>query len=209
AAPSFLADRTGSFVVQLIVNDGFVDSDSATVTITTQNARPVANAGPNQSVFVNTLVRLDGSHSSDVDGDSITYRWSLSTFPANSAARLNDATTVNPSFTVDVKGTYVAQLIVNDGLVDSAPATVTITTLNSPPVANAGPPQTLLAGGQVSLNGSGSTDVDGDKLTFRWAIIGRPANSTSTLSDPTSVAPTFLADQLGTYVVQLIVNDGT
>src|SRR5262249_17675905 len=106
--PTFFGDRTGTFIFQLIVNDGFVDSDPSTVTVTTENTAPVANAGPNQSVFVNTLVRLDGSHSSDVDGDSITYRWSLSTFPANSAARLNDATTVNPSFTVDMKGTYVA-----------------------------------------------------------------------------------------------------
>jgi len=38
----------------------------------------------------------------------------------------------------------VAQLIVNDGKVDSAPDTVVITTENSAPVANAGPDQTVL-----------------------------------------------------------------
>jgi RHS repeat-associated protein len=207
--PSFFADRTGTFVVQLIVNDGFVDSTPSTVTITTQNAPPVADAGPNQSVFVGNTVFLNGSRSHDVDGDSITYRWSLLSFPATAAPQLSNPTVVNPSFTVSAKGAYVAQLIVNDGLVDSPPATVTITTLNSPPVANAGPNQTLLAGTQVSLDGSKSTDVDGDTLTFRWAISSKPANSTAVLSDSTAVTPTFFADQLGTYVVQLIVNDGT
>ena len=208
-SPSFFADRVGSFVIQLIVNDGTLDSTPATVTITTENTPPVANAGPNQSVFVGTTVQLDGSHSTDVDGNFLTYRWSLLSVPANSAAQLSDPTVVNPTFVVDVSGTYVAQLVVNDGFVDSAPATVTISTLNSPPVANAGPAQTVLAGSTVQLNGSASTDVDGDPLTFRWSITSKPSNSNAVLSDPSSVTPTFYADQLGTYVVQLIVNDGT
>lgn len=207
--PTFFGDRVGTYIFQLIVNDGFVDSAPVTVSVTTENVAPVANAGANQSVFVTNTVVLDGSRSSDVDGDSITYRWSLLSVPPNSSARLSDPTIVNPSFTVDLKGTYVAQLIVNDGFVDSVPATVTISTLNSPPVANAGPAQSVLAGTTVSLNGSGSTDVDGDPLTFRWSITNKPSNSNAALSDATSVTPTFFADQLGMYVVQLIVNDGT
>jgi PKD domain len=207
--PSFFADKIGTYVVQLVVNDGIVNSAAATVTITTQNIAPVANAGPGQSVFVGTTVTLNGSGSTDIDGDPLTYRWSLLNVPANSASQLTGSTTVNPNFAVDVKGIYVAQLIVNDGFVDSAPATVTISTLNSPPVADAGPAQTVLAGTTVQLNGSKSTDVDGDPLTFKWSIISKPSNSTAVLSDPSAVAPTFFADQLGTYVAQLIVNDGT
>jgi RHS repeat-associated protein/uncharacterized repeat protein (TIGR01451 family) len=205
--PTFFGDEVGTYVFQLIVNDGFVDSAPVTVSVTTENTPPVANAGPNQSVLVNNTVILDGSKSSDVDGNPITYRWALLSSPSNSTAHLIDPTAVNSSFIADVKGTYVAELIVNDGFVDSAPATVMISS-NSPPVANAGGAQTVLAGTSVTLNGSGSTDVDGDPLTFRWAITSKPANSTATLSDPTAVTPTFLADQLGTYVVQLIVNDG-
>lgn len=207
--PSFFGDKIGTYVVQLIVNDGTIDSTPATVTITTENTPPVANAGPNQSVFVGNTVTLDGSGSNDVDGDSVTYRWSLLSVPANSNAALSDPTLVNPTFVADVKGTYVAQLIVNDSFVDSAPATVTISTLNSPPVANAGPAQTVLAGTTVQLNGSKSTDVDGDALTFKWSLTSKPANSNAVISDPASVTPTFFADQLGIYVAQLIVNDGT
>ena len=207
--PTFIADRLGDFVIQLIVNDGTVDSAATTVTVTTENTPPVANAGANQSVFVTNTVHLDGSHSSDVNGDPLTFHWSLVSVPPNSAAQLSNPTIVNPTFVVDKKGTYVAQLVVNDGFIDSAPSSVTISTENSPPVANAGPAQTILAGSKVQLNGSGSTDVDGDTLTFKWSLISKPSNSNAMLSDPTAVIPTFYADQLGTYVAQLIVNDGT
>ena len=80
-----------------------------------------------------------------------------------------------PSFVVDRPGTYVAQLIVNDGTVNSAPDTVTISTLNSAPVANAGPDQAVSVGQAVGLDGSASSDVDGDPLTFSWALTSAPA----------------------------------
>src|SRR5262249_56976093 len=80
-------------------------------------------------------------------------------------------------------GTYVAQLIVNDGTVDSAPVTVTITTQNSPPVANAGANQSVVVGATVTLDGSASKDVDGNALTFRWALTVVPAGSAATLTN--------------------------
>ncbi len=207
-SPTFVADKTGTYVAQLMVNDGTVDSTPCTVNITMENTAPVANAGPDQTVNVTANVQIDGSGSHDADGDTLTYHWSLTVKPTGSAAVLSDSQAVKPLFVVDKPGTYIAQLIVNDGRVDSAPDTVSITTVNSAPVANAGPDQTVHAGTTVQLDSSGSHDVDGDALTYQWSFTARPTGSAAVLSDPTATSPSFVADQAGTYVAQLIVNDG-
>lgn len=90
------------------------------------NNPPVANAGPDQAVTVGDVVQLDGSGSSDMDGDPLTYRWSLLSVPAGSGAALDNTTAVHPKFTADRSGSYVVQLIVNDGKVDSSPDTVVV-----------------------------------------------------------------------------------
>jgi hypothetical protein len=205
--PGFTIDVFGDYTATLVVNDGIADSAPDDVVISTLNSAPVADAGPDQTGFVTNDVMLDGTASSDVDGDEITYRWSLTT-PQDSAAVLDDAFSPTPMFTIDLPGTYTAQLIVNDGLLDSDPDEVVVTTLNTAPVAEAGPNQSALVGDTAILNGSGSSDVDGDDLTFFWSITSAPADSTSTLSDATAVMPSLDIDVFGTYVVQLIVNDG-
>ena len=55
---------------------------------------------------------------------------------------------------------------------------------NTRPVANAGSDQTVAVGTPVQLDGSKSSDVDGDVLTFHWAFLSRPADSAATLSNP-------------------------
>ena len=207
---NFVPDIAGTYVVQLVVNDGKLDSTPATVTITTatSNTAPVANAGPNQAVSVGALVQLNGSTSTDVDGDTLTYKWSLNSIPQGSAAVLSSTTAFNPTFTADKPGTYVAQLIVNDGKVDSAPATVTITTnAVQAPTANAGPNQTVVHGATVTLNGS-ATDAQSLPLTLAWSFIARPTGSTAVLSSTTVAKPTFVADLPGNYVVQLVASNG-
>jgi len=72
------------------------------------------------------LVPLDGSKSSDPNGDKLTFTWAFKSKPQDSTANLNDYTSVKPSFTADVPGTYILNLIVNDGTVDSEPSTCTI-----------------------------------------------------------------------------------
>ncbi|MCC6139814.1 MAG: hypothetical protein IT389_04265 [Nitrospira sp.] len=211
ASPTFTVDRHGDYIVQLIVNDGTVNSNPDNVIITVSNVAPVANAGPDQGGRLpGSLVTLSGSNSTDANGDPLTYSWSLITKPAGSAAALTNPTTVSPTFTVDRSGDYIAQLIVNDGTVNSAPDTVTITSNNVAPVANAGPDQGGKApGSPITLNGSGSSDGNGDALTYNWSFVTKPAGSAAVLANPTTVSPTFTVDRAGTYTAQLIVNDGT
>jgi len=208
ALPTFVLDVPGSYVIGLTVGNG-ATSSTASVTVSTVNTPPVANAGPNQTIAEGSTVVLDGSGSTDVDGRPLAYSWTLIALPAGSKATLAGANTVSPDFVADRPGTYVAQLSVNDSTSASNPTSVTITTHDPPPVANPGPAQNVMAGAFVQLNGSGSTNVDGDILTYHWSLISVPTGSKATLSSPTSVNPTFTADLPGTYVAQLIVNNGT
>ncbi len=75
---------------------------------------------------MNSLIQLNGSGSTDVDGDALRYQWSLLSTPGGSAAVLSSASSVTPTFTADKGGDYVVQLIVFDGTVESSPDTATI-----------------------------------------------------------------------------------
>ena len=149
--------------------------DSVTFTIV------VANAGPDQSVEIDEFVQLNGSQSSDFDGDPLQSDWALMQLPAGSGAVLSDENTFEPSFVPDLAGLYVLRLIVNDGTESSFPDSVVIIACdgdgNTPPVADAGPDQLAAAGDLVQLDGSGSADVDGDPLAMSWSFIGMPRNS--------------------------------
>ncbi|WP_200374488.1 PKD domain-containing protein [Thiocystis violacea] len=125
------------------------------------NARPIANAGADRAVSVSTLVALDGIASSDIDGDSLSYDWSIDSQPAGSQATLNDSTSVTPTLRLDVPGDYRIELVVSDGQLVSDPATVNLSTLNVAPVSNAGSDRTGTVGSMLSLDGGDSYDDDG------------------------------------------------
>jgi len=91
------------------------------------NWEPVADCGEGQLKIVTETVQLDGSGSSDIEGEALTYEWSIVSQPTGSTAVLNDETIVNPTFEADIAGEYNVQLIVNDGTKDSYPCLVTIT----------------------------------------------------------------------------------
>lgn len=93
---------------------------------TTSNTVPVANASPGKNAITGTLVTLNGSGSSDADGDALTYIWSFSSKPPSSVAILSSVIVSSPTFMADKDGTYVLNLVVNDGKVDSAASAVTI-----------------------------------------------------------------------------------
>jgi len=142
AKPTFKADIAGTYVATLVVSDGKANSELAAVSIlaSATNLAPVAKPGVNQSVVVGSKVSVDASASSDPNGETITYRWSLLFKPVGSTATLSSAATVSASFTADLAGTYLLGLTVNDGKVDSPMVVLTVTAakLNSVPVANAG-----------------------------------------------------------------------
>ncbi len=130
---------------------------------------------------------LDGSHSTDVDGDLLTYRWMVVSAPDFSAAQLTDAASAMASFMPDLVGSYRLVLVVNDGTVDSAADAVTIVTSpgNSAPVADAGPDQSLPLGATAFLDGGASHDSDGRirQIVFDLAQVNARRESLG-LDDP-------------------------
>lgn len=209
--PTFTPDLLGDYTVELVVTDSLgLASQPNQVVVSTFNSAPIANAGPDQAVIVlGTMVQLDGRLSDDENGDPITYFWTISAKPAGSAAVLNDPTLIGPSFVADVQGSYVVTLVVTDSFgAVSAPDTATISFQNVKPVANAGNNQAAVVGDTVFMDGSGSSDANGDPLTYGWSIVSAPVGSTAVLSDPTLAQTTLTPDVPGTYVVGLIVNDG-
>ena len=151
------------------------------------NTPPVAQAGRDQSVALGSLVTLDGSGSTDADGQQLTFAWSFTLRPSGSAAVLSSPTAVMPTFTADRPGTYSLQLVVNDGQASSTPDVVEISTLNSSPIAHAGPDQSVPVGTSVQVNGVASSDPDGDSLTYAWSLLSGPAGTQATLSNPAAV----------------------
>jgi hypothetical protein len=211
------APRGGATLTfQLIVNDGHLDStpDSVDITVKNVNNPPVAEAGQTQTVNEGTLVTLDGSASYDPDGDALTYSW-LQT--AGTPVTLFDSSTVNPTFTAPPVGqggaTLTFQLTVSDGLASASDAVNTVVENdNHVPTADAGPDQTKDEGSLVvvTLDGTASSDPDGDLLTYTWKQTG---GTLVTLSDPHSAQPTFTAPQAPshgqeTLTFQLVVDDG-
>src|ERR671924_253530 len=195
-------------------------SDSATSSSTTlkvikpPNQPPTANAGDDQTVNEADSVSLDGSGSSDPDGTIASYSW---TQTAGTGVTLDDASSATPSFTApDVSAdgdtlTFELTVTDNDGATatDSVNVNVNNVVVNQPPTANAGDDQTVNEGDQVSLDGSGSSDPDGDTLTYAWT---QTAGTGVTLDDASSATPSFTApnvDSAGdTLTFELTVDDG-
>jgi len=203
--PTTTGDNVLSF--QLIVNDGTVDSKPA-ITSVYINQPPIANAGKEQKVRPGDTVILDGSGSYDPEGLPFSIQWTQTKGPS---VALSDPHSLHPSFTAPQVSTedYILtfQLIINDGVEDSQPATVNIL-INRPPQADAGTDQTVEAYEVVTLDGSGSSDPDNDPLTYYWTqLAGTPV----VLYNSNGVHPYFFAPRAkrdATLTFQLIVNDG-
>jgi alpha-tubulin suppressor-like RCC1 family protein len=167
------------------------------------NQPPVAIAGTDQALSIphdgdpatdTASFTLDGSGSSDADGDTLTYEWKEGDTVISTDAALDLS---RPA------GSYTFTLTATDrfGISSSDSVQVTVNVEpNQTPVANAGPDQAYLStiAKLVTLDGSGSSDPEGDLLTYEWSEGG--SQIAAGVSPQVSFAP-------GTHTVTLKVTD--
>jgi hypothetical protein len=200
-------EQSGIYNVTFIASDGsLADSEVVQITVNDVNRAPIANAGFNQlNVKANTLVSLDGSGSSDPDGDSIGYHWAQVTGPS---VTLSDSNIVDPTFTPTIKGNYRFELLVDDGVLYSDPDTVLISVANQAPVLDPIGSQ-VVDEGQTLEFGISATDPDLDAITLDTADV--PLNAVFVDSGNGVGSFTFDPDyeQSGVYNVTFIASDGS
>lgn len=194
--------------------------DSKIISILSESSelplKPIADAGPDQTVHSNDIVQLDGSNSSDPNSSSVSYLWSQS---AGTQVTLDNPTSANPIFVAPdtaKQEEIVFQLTVtNEEGTTSEPDEVTISVSPTPvilkPYADAGPDQTVDSNDIAQLDGGNSSYPGDTPLTYSWNQITGPE---FTLSDPNSPNPTFTAPEINeqtdlTFQLTVANNEGT
>lgn len=200
AMPSHTYTSAGNFEVSLVVNDGVDDSAPAATTATIAepvvNLAPLADPGGPYSGEPGIAIQFDGTGSSDPNGDALTFAWDFGDGAMGDGAM--------PAHAYAADGTYTVTLVVSDGQLDSTPAMVSVEVVTPPanraPVANAGGPYAGDTATSIVFDGSGSSDPDGDALTFAWDF--------GDGSTGTGMTPEHSYATAGNYAVSLVVNDG-
>ncbi len=193
----YIMNADGSNPTRLTFDPAFDFSPDWTVgAVSLPNRVPVANAGLDRSIIrssaLGASVPLDGSGSSDPDGDPLSYEW------REGSTML--ATGPTPTVTLGL-GVHALTLEVRDGKGGSSTDDVAMAVHNSPPTAQAGGPYAGDEGAAIPLALS-ATDVDGAALTFTWDL-GDGTTGTG------SVPPTshVYADGPSTHTITLAVRD--
>src|SRR5262249_29576294 len=98
---------------------------------------------------------------------------------------------------------------VSDGEASSTSAGADVVIQSRPPVANAGPDQTVAQRTTARLDGTAPSDPDGTIVDVRWLQVARPARtlSGSTTLSPTFEAPRWTAQTTATLSFELTVTD--
>jgi PKD repeat protein len=161
------------------------------------NIAPRANAGKDQTVNFGDAVSLSGAGSSDADGATLSYSWNFGDGTSKSG--------INQVYTYAAPGKYTVTLTVLDsnGSADNSTAVVTVNSIKSAPVANAGPDQAVTIGQTITLDGSGSTDSDGTISSYRWV------EGNKTLSSSVAFSTNELSLGIHTITLTVTDNDGT
>jgi len=148
-------------------NDGHVDSNSATVTITVPhpNQPPSASTGGPYTALEGIPITLGASGSRDTDGTITRYEWDL-----DNDGQYDDATGITTSVTFGDNGIFAVGLRVTDDKGATATASAIVTATNVAPIATFIAPQSVVEGSPISLTLTTPVDVAADLPSLQYAF---------------------------------------
>lgn len=178
-------------------NIALLDDGVTPVSVNTVNGgNPLGTDASNPELFVNND-GSDGPPSFDTEADGFTVK-----LAATAAVTPGSTNTIKLAVADTSDFILDSWVLLESGSFDCAPP-------NEPPVADAGEDETVewdAGGNVVTLDGTGSSDPDDDPLTYSWSISSGPTGAS--LDDATSATPELSLPGLGTWELELVVNDG-
>ena len=171
---------------------------------------PIADAGPEITVPAGSLVHL---HGSQVGGsDQVRFEWAQVSGPN---VTLDNPLSANPTFTAPATGGKAVDLVFSLRVIDGAAVsrlsyvTIHVASSNHAPVADAGDDGSIAAGLVTTLDGSRSSDPDGNPLTYHWEQVLLTGDHVVQISDANGKSTTFTAPAAaGILQFRLQVSDG-
>ncbi|MFW3145553.1 MAG: PKD domain-containing protein [Thermoplasmatota archaeon] len=208
----FVPDKVGKYRLTLAVNDShgkwshFSNESIVEITVVKPNDPPIPDAGVDITRFTNTFVYLNGSKSRDVDGEIVHWNWTCS----NESIDLTFEDSSHPFFYPFEPGNFTFTLNVQDDngswadLEDEVNVTIIEPGRNLPPSADAGGDIHVVLGEEVVLDGTASSDLDGEILIWDWRCTSHPGLM---LNATNSSRPHFAPAETGIYGFTLRVMD--
>ncbi|MFH2066086.1 MAG: PKD domain-containing protein [Pseudomonadota bacterium] len=188
-----LVSENTELLFELTITDdsGLLDKDEVSIFII-DNSPPVADAGFDQQVLESQVVNMSGSNSYDSDGTIQAYQWRQVSGPVIDLTGSNTENLVFTSPQVLTDSTLSFELTVTDdvGLTNTDRVNIVVIE-NTAPVADAGDDQQVLASQVVTLDGTQSTDIDGNIVSYLWSQISGSSVVTDPNFDPASPTPFF------------------
>ncbi|MGE5175154.1 MAG: Ig-like domain-containing protein [Hyphomicrobiales bacterium] len=176
------------------------DTRTFTITATGVNHDPVVTAPASETVNEGVLLSFNVT-ATDADGDHVTLTASNTPNGAGFTDNGDDTGTFSWTPGFDQAGSYTVGFTGTDGKGGSGSAStdITVQNVNRPPTADAGGPYNGVINVAVAFDGTGSSDPDGDVLTFAWTFGDGNTGTGATVSHPYA--------STGTFDVSLTVTD--
>jgi hypothetical protein len=144
----------------------------------------------------------------DPDGDALSYAWKVVASSNGSIPPITNSTRSVAQLGASTAGVYAIELKVSDGTLSDVDFVIVEIRGNQPPVADVSLSDRIIALGTTArLDGSKSTDPDGDALTYAWRVVATSSGTIPHIENATSAVASLMGQAVGHYAVEFAVRD--